>query len=199
MRHIYAVNKSTEYFLLILIGILLAITAQAQENVLKTNVLNLLNNQTGLEYERRLSGTSSILFDLNHTFDYKETAKIDFVRAWHLGIDYRFFPSNVLDDAPHKFYVGPTVYAAFVNKEFSGSVFINEKIVAMNIVDSFVNVGFGIIGGYQYIFRNKLAFDIHVNPTFRKSLIKDSNENKANLDESQIVVERFGLSFGFAF
>lgn len=192
-------KKSNEYFLLIIIGVLLAFAAQAQQNVVKTNFVHLLKGETGIEYERRLTGNSSMLFLINHQFKYEETASLEFIRSQRLGVDYRYFPNNVLDDAPHNFYFGPTAYIANVNKELRGN-FLSELEPKFKTVNHhFVNIGLGLIGGYQFIFKQTFAFDLHVNPVFRKSFIDDSLEEKNYLDDTQLIIERYGLSIGLAF
>jgi len=152
---------------------------------------NFFQGKMGIAYEKRLNGKTSLLIEPVYQFsDRTNDSDFKFKRTFQLNAEYRKFLSSLLRDAPKKFYAG--VSASVEHQNLQNQSLINDTFTD----EDFFRFGLGFVFGNQYISRKRLAVDIFANPTLKFS-------NNLSLDaskfEAKVVIERIGVSVGFAF
>ncbi|MEK7767286.1 MAG: hypothetical protein AAB368_13735 [bacterium] len=89
--------------------------APEHQNVLTTNVFNLIITTFGLEYERVLSESGGAWGAFRYgSYDFGSGAKA----SWPgVSLGYHWYPAK---NAPTGFYIGPLLYTQFMNFTFTG-------------------------------------------------------------------------------
>ncbi|MBK5279595.1 MAG: DUF3575 domain-containing protein [Bacteroidia bacterium] len=171
----------------LLIGLsgLFSSQAYAQKgNVLKINIFSPIASTLNLQYERKVSGSSSFQLGFYYSgFSINET------KFSGIGItpEYRFYLSET--EAPNGFYVAPFIRY----QNFTVSNGPNEGTIT--------TTGGGLIIGKQWIFKEKIALDIFLGPKYSSRNVTvtsgtDTFDTGNGLSGFGI---RAGVCFGLAF
>ncbi len=185
--------------LLIYMLLFFCISVQAQNNVVKTNVYQITQGITGIQFEKRLAGKVSWMNELNYIFQYEEdTISHSLIRGVGLNSELRYFPLNILDNAPRNLYIGPSLNFSSIKKDLSKYFEVEDELKAAEY--NVTTIGAGITIGVQFIAWNWLAIDLHANPIFDYHILDTEflsfEENRPDLDYN---LDRFGISLGIAF
>ncbi|QHL88186.1 DUF3575 domain-containing protein [Nibribacter ruber] len=157
---------------------------QAQGNLLKANLLSPLLQTGSFYFEHVIKGDKSLQLGVFFT-------KLDDLSGYGITPEYRVYLSDT--PAPDGFYVAP----------FLG--FMKFKVDNGN--DGFgykgktTNFGGGLIAGRQWIFKQKVSFDIFLGPEYTVSNAKAEYGNKEDIEEAAYNgwLPRAGVALGFKF
>lgn len=157
--------------------------AQAQSNVIKINIFSPIVRTLNMQYERKITSNGSFQLGFYYTGYSVENTKFS-----GLGItpEYRFYLSNM--DAPQGVYVAPFLrYQSFTLSKG------NDK-------GTLTTMGGGLILGKQWIFKEKIALDIFLGPSYSSGDVKvTSGADSFNINAFSGFGLRTGVCFGFAF
>ena len=178
-------KKSSVLGLLIGINVLVASQVFAQKgNVLKINIFSPIARTFNMQYERKVSGSSSLQLGFYYSgFSISDTK----FSGFGLTPEYRFYLSDT--EAPQGVYIAPFVRY----QNFSVSNGPNKGTLT--------TVGGGLIIGKQWIFKEKVALDIFLGPKYSSRNVTvtsgtDTFDTGNGLDGFGI---RAGVCFGLAF
>lgn len=152
----------------------------AQENALKVNIFSPLLRTLNLQYERVLSDNSSFQLGFFYT-----GVGIEETRFSGIGLtpEYRFYLSD--SPAPEGVYIAPFLrYQNFnLTEEFSS---------AKGSLNTF---GGGLIVGKQWIFKERIALDIFIGPSYSSGNVNVS-DGDGSVDFSTGFFSGFGVRTG---
>ncbi len=174
--------KKTNLTLLFIIGF--SATVWAQENVIKLNIFSPIVKTLNMSYERKISESGSFQLGFFYT-GYSDD--ISSFKGFGITPEYRMYLSDT--EAPEGFYLAPFVrYQKFDAEDEFG----NEGTLS--------GFGGGLVVGKQWIFKEKVALDLFVGPSY----VNTSFKQTAGTDEVDAGTfngfgVRFGLNLGFAF
>jgi hypothetical protein len=165
--------------------IVLVPSAWAQKgNVIKINIFSPIAKTFNIQYERKVSASSSLQLGF-----YYSGFSIDNTKFSGFGLtpEYRFYLSDT--EAPHGVYVAP-----FVRYQ-------NFSVTNGPDKGTLTTVGGGLIIGKQWIFKEKIALDIFIGPKYSSRNVKvtsgtDTFDTGNGLDGFGV---RAGVCFGLAF
>lgn len=174
--------------LLVVLFVLAAFTAKAQQNVVKLNIFSPLVSTLNLSYENAFSEDKSFQIGFFYT-----GAKIVSTKFTGIGItpEMRFYLGD--DAAPQGFYVAP--FLRYTNFK------LTEELT--NGGASLSTFGGGAIVGKQWIFKEKFSLDLFVGPSYSVGDVKiDDGQSEESFSTGALGSGfgiRTGLTFGFAF
>ncbi len=172
--------------ILLVASILTLNVAFAQkENVLKINILSPIVKTLNVQYERKLNATSSLQLGFFYTgYTDSETS----FSGFGITPEYRFYLSDT--EAPEGVYIAPFLrYQDFSLTESTS----NGKATLSTF-------GGGLILGKQWLFKEKIALDIFIGPSYASGTPKiTSGSGSFNINAFEGFGLRAGLCFGFAF
>lgn len=156
--------------------------AQAQNNVIKTNLLTPFVQTGSFYYERVLSDSKSAQLGLFFT-------KIGIFSGYGITPEFRFYLSE--EPAPEGFYVAP--FASFMRFD------VDQPEIGFK--GKMTNFGAGIIVGRQWIFKEKVAFDIFIGPEHTTGNVKVEfgDPDQADTGTFDGFIPRAGVSLGLKF
>jgi hypothetical protein len=163
------------------------VSAHAQQNAIKINLLSPLFRTLNLSYERALNEKSSFQLGV-----YFTGASVGDFKYSGTGItpEYRFYLSET--PAPEGFYVAPFLRYQNVkieDKDTSDKATLNA-------------IGGGVVVGKQWIFKERVTLDIFLGPSFNSGKVKvesgDTDFDKLNPGFKGFGL-RTGLTLGIAF
>jgi hypothetical protein len=171
------------------VGVLAASSVQAQNNVIKFNILAPVVRTANVQYEKTIGENKSFQLGAFYTAFGDETLKY---RGFGITPEFRFYLSDT--PSPAGFYAAPflryqniTVEETFSGEEAKGSVNI---------------FGGGLIIGKQWIFKEKVALDIFIGPSYYSSgdiKVESGNASNLSLGAFDGFGVRTGVCFGLAF
>lgn len=161
-----------------------AVKAQ-KENVIKINIFSPIVSTFNIQYERKLSATGSFQLGFFYTgFSAGDT------KFSGIGItpEYRFYLSET--EAPKGVYIAPFL-------RYQDFTLTQEATTSKGTLTNF---GGGVIIGKQWLFKEKIALDIFIGPSYSTGSTKvtsgSSSFSTGAFDGFGI---RTGLCLGFAF
>lgn len=172
--------------ILIAMSILTFNVAFAQkENVIKINILSPIVKTFNVQYERKLNATSSVQLGFFYTgYSVSETTFSG------IGItpEYRFYLSE--DEALQGVYIAPFLRY----QDFS----LTESTSTSKATQT--TFGGGVILGKQWLFKEKIALDIFIGPSYASGGVKvTSGTGTFNTNAFDGFGLRAGVCFGFGF
>jgi hypothetical protein len=178
-------SKISIILLMLISALLLQTRAVAQKgNVLKINIFSPIAKTFNIQYERKVSSSSS--FQLGFYYSGFSITETDFSG---IGItpEYRFYLSDT--EAPNGVFVAP--FIRYQNFSVSNGT---DK-------GTLTTLGGGLIIGKQWIFKEKVALDIFIGPKYSSRNVTvtsgtDTFDTGKGLDGFGV---RAGVCFGLAF
>ncbi|MEJ0056612.1 MAG: DUF3575 domain-containing protein [Bacteroidota bacterium] len=155
----------------------------AQSNVIKINIFSPIVKTFNVQYEHKLSPTGS--FQLGFFYTGYSTSGTDF-SGFGITPEYRLYLSDT--EAPKGVYLAPFVRYQSFNLTDGG----NKGTLSL--------FGGGVIIGKQWLFKEKVALDIFIGPSYSSGNVKvtsgSDNFSTGAFDGFGI---RTGLCLGYAF
>jgi hypothetical protein len=174
-------QKIKKALLLSVMVMALAMTANAQDNVIKTNPIGLAFGNFNVTYERVLNDKSSVLGSANFRFGLFGIDVFNF----GLGAGYRYYFTHANKDVPTGFYVNPQAGFGF------GSV--TEEDVVDN---SFTTFGIGAELGYQWAWTSGFVLDLGIGPNYT---VISGDVDDVGFDSTSGILPSVTIAIGFAF
>lgn len=157
--------------------------AQSKGNVIKINIFSPIVKTFNIQYEKTLTATSS--FQLGFFYTGYSSGSTDF-SGFGITPEYRAYLSET--DAPKGVYIAP-----FLRYQ-------NFTLTDGGNKGTFNSFGGGLIIGKQWIFKEKVALDIFIGPSYSSGSAKTTS-GSGTFDTG--VFDGFGirtgLCLGFAF
>ena len=148
-------NRSKLFFLALLVAAPLFV--QAQENVFKINIFSPVVKTLNVQYERAISESGSLQLGFFYTgFSVSETK----FSGFGLTPEYRIYLSDT--PAPAGVYIAPFVRYQNFN--------ISEESTSSE--GTYSSFGGGLIVGKQWIFKERIALDIFIGPSYSAGNVK---------------------------
>jgi hypothetical protein len=161
--------------------------ATAQTNVIKFNIFAPIVKTANFQYEKAF-GDKSFQLGAFYTGFSPGTTKFS---GFGITPEFRFYLSET--PAPAGFYAAPFLrYQSFTIEE------TDPDIAAKGTFSAF---GGGVIIGKQWIFKEKVALDLFIGPSYNGGKVKAEAGDSGNLDPETFdgFGVRFGVCFGLAF
>lgn len=185
-------TKGTFAFMALLITIMIGNAANAQENTVKTNLMNLLISGGSIHYERVLTETSSAQLGL-----FLTGFSVDNTEFSGFGIipQYRFYPGSS-NEVPHGFFIAPLVGYQVFSLETTDSNVQNAKA-------SYSLIGAGFDIGNQWLINRGFSIELSAGVSFNStSLTVETSgvqEEVFSVGGFGSTTPRLGVSVGYAF
>jgi hypothetical protein len=174
--------------LLVLLLAVIASSAFSQKaNVIKINIFSPIVKTFNIQYEHKVKADASVQLGFFYTgFSVGDT------RFSGIGItpEYRFYLSDT--EAPQGVYLAP--FLRYQNFTLTDSPSLAEA--------SLSNFGGGVIIGKQWIFKEKIALDIFIGPSYSSGTVNVKSGSSTTTFETGVFNGfgiRTGLCLGFAF
>jgi hypothetical protein len=160
-----------------------AFSTKAQSNVLKINIFSPIVKTFNIQYEHKLSATGS--FQLGFFYTGYSTGSTSF-SGFGITPEYRIYLSDT--EAPKGVYLAPFVrYQSFNLTDNS-----NKGTLSL--------FGGGVIIGKQWLFKEKVALDIFIGPSYSSGSVKvTSGSDTFATGSFDGFGVRTGLCLGYAF
>lgn len=160
--------------------------AQAQDNLLKVNLLAPLLSTGSFYYERVVDDTKSAQLGLFFT-------KFEELSGFGVTPEMRFYLSET--PAPDGFYVAP--FLSFMRFTVEDDHY--EELESYK--GTTTNFGGGLVAGRQWIFKERISFDIFLGPEYTTGTIKVESGNKEDIESAALdgFIGRAGISLGLKF
>lgn len=162
--------------------------ATAQSNVIKFNIFAPIAKTANFQYERAFGNKS---FQLGAFYSAYSPSTTKFT-GYGITPEVRFYLSET--DAPEGFYAAPYVrYQSFTIEETNPDPDLSGKA-------TFNGIGGGLIIGKQWIFKEKVALDLFIGPSYTNVgdlKIETGNGNPESYDID--IFDGFGVRFGVCF
>ncbi|WP_205504281.1 DUF3575 domain-containing protein [Rufibacter psychrotolerans] len=165
--------------------------AQAQNNLVKLNLVTPLLATGSFYYERVINDSRSAQLGVFFT-------KFDELSGYGVTPEYRFYLSET--PAPNGFYVAP--FLSFMRFTVEGD---EEYFDGYNSYSSYkgsmTNFGGGLVAGRQWIFKDRVSFDIFVGPEYTGGSVKVEVGNEDQISDAGLggFIARGGISLGLKF
>ncbi len=154
--------------------------SSAQSNAIKLNILSPIFSTINVSFEHAMSESSSLQLGFFYT-----GAKVSSLKYSGFGItpEYRIYLSDT--PAPAGFYVAPFLRYQAVNLSVEGS----------SSEADFSAIGGGAVIGKQWVFKQRVTFDIFLGPSYSSGKMKVTSGNEDEFDISG-AFDGFGLRTG---
>jgi len=174
--------------------------AQTIRSIVKFQALDILmEDQASFMLEKRINGNSSITFSLGLGFNYvqREHSNYSLTRDYTLDVSYRRFLASILDDAPKKFYISINAIGEYAQYESGREDDAGNSMVHAS---AYPIIGSGIAAGYQFVVRDRFAFDLSYNPIVKFPLPTDELK-QFDPTSNDVIVDIFKprIGIGIAF
>ncbi len=151
------------------------------QNVIKINILSPIVKTFNIQYERALNANSSV--QLGFFYSGFSTGDTKF-SGFGITPEYRFYLSE--SEAPEGVYIAPFLrYQSFTIKD---DITVSEA--------DFSAFGGGVILGKQWIFKEKIALDVFIGPTYSSGTV-NLKSGSDSFDTGAF--DGFGLRTGICF
>ncbi|WP_207433737.1 DUF3575 domain-containing protein [Sabulibacter ruber] len=160
---------------------------QAQNNLVKLNLLAPLVSTGSFYYERVLDDSKAVQLGVFFT-------KYDELSGFGVTPEYRFYLSDT--PAPNGFYVAPFLSFMRFTVE-SDEDFFSEG----SYKGSMTNFGGGLVAGRQWIFKDRVSFDIFLGPEYTTGSVKVESGDEDDIQSAGLsgFIGRAGISLGLKF
>lgn len=163
---------------------LLGTNAQAQNNVVKVDILRPVTNTGAFSFEHKLSESSSFQLTLSFTANYKDNGGRDFGGMWYynerrtsgFGImpAYRFYLSEK-HPALEGFYVMPFVRYQYLSQT-ADEYYAGRGSNPAGRYDATLNAfGGGMLVGRHWIFKRRFSLDANLGPEYMGTSVSAKN------------------------
>jgi hypothetical protein len=157
--------------------------ATAQSNVIKFNIFAPIVKTANFQYERAF-GNKSFQLGAFYTGFSPETTKFS---GFGITPEMRFYLGDT--DAPEGFFAAPFLrYQSFT---------IEETDPDFEAKGTFSAIGGGFIIGKQWIFKERVALDMFIGPSYNSGKVKAESGDTGSLDAGTF--DGFGVRFGVCF
>ena len=176
----------------VLVVTLLVLSVNAQKkNAIKINPFSPLVKTFNLQYERVLNEKSSFQLGLFYT-----GAESGDVTLTGIGItpEYRMYLSND-KEAPAGFFIAP--FVRYQNFTLKADV-LNDVSETVEGKASFSAFRPGLLIGHQWLFSDKVTFEMFFGPTYSVNSVKVKSDYGTEDDFSASALDGFGLRAGFS-
>lgn len=180
-----------------------ATAANAQDNVIKVNILSPIVRTGSFFFEHKLSAASS--FQVGGLFTKFSLGSGDDKTGFSgfaITPEYRFYLSSS-KEALEGFYVGPyvryqnlTLKSTYSDYDSSGDPYTAKGEATLN------TFGGGILIGHQWIFKQRFSLDTFLGPSYNSGTVKvKMGSNSGSFDPGPFdgFGIRTGVTFGLAF
>lgn len=172
-------------FVFCFVSLMAAASVHAQ-SVVKINILSPIVRTFNISYEHTINESSSFQLGFFYSGWSDDLTKFN---GFGITPEYRFYLSET--SAPQGVYVAPFLrYQSFK---------LEDKEVS-NAEADFSTFGGGLVLGKQWIFKDKIALDIFIGPSYASGKVKgqsgDQNWDTGVFDGFGL---RTGINFGFKF
>ena len=179
----------------LLVVTLLVLSVQAQKkNAIKINPFSPLLNTFNLQYERVINEKSSFQLGLFYT-GYKTGD----VSLSGIGItpEYRMYLSND-KEAPAGFFIAP--FVRYENYTVKADVTDEIDMTTVEGKASLTNIRPGLLIGHQWLFSDKVTFEMFFGPTYSISSIKVKTDagDEGDFSDAEDLFDGFGVRAGFS-
>lgn len=140
----------------VLIPMILAFSfleGNAQENIIKVNILSRLDQTLNLNFERKLGAKSSLQLGMFYT-GYRNSE----FQSFGITPEYRSYLSK--SASPSGFYIAPFV-------RYHSYEYLNINAQNKTLRSSYL--GGGVMAGKQWIFNKRMALDIFMGPSYSRT------------------------------
>lgn len=176
----------TKILVLLACAVFVVTSVQAQQNVIKINILAPIVKTLNLQYERALNDNSSLQLGLFYTAFSSGDTKFS---GFGITPEYRFYLSET--PAPQGVYIAPFLrYQSFSLED--------EETDSEGDFKAF---GGGVILGKQWIFKEKILLDIFIGPAYYSGSVdaKSGDDDDFETGAFDGFGVRTGICFGFRF
>ena len=172
-------------FLLLVCALVANATFAQKENLIKINIFSPVVKTLNLQYERKLNATSSFQLGFFYTgYSVSETS----FSGFGITPEYRFYLSET--EAPQGVYIAP--FLRYQDFSLTESTSTSKATLS--------TFGGGLILGKQWIFKEKIALDIFIGPSYSSGTPKvTSGSGTFSTSVFEGFGVRAGVCFGFAF
>ncbi|MDL5048621.1 DUF3575 domain-containing protein [Oscillatoria amoena NRMC-F 0135] len=172
--------------LVLLVVMASSIAAWSQSNVIKFNILSPVVKTFNMSYERKINANSGFQLGFFYT-GYSDDDTGESFKGFGITPEYRFYLSET--EAPAGVYVAPFVrYQRFDAEDDFGN---KGTLTAF---------GGGLVIGRQWIFKERVALDIFLGPSYVTSTFKQTaGTNEIGSDTFDGFGVRFGVNLGLGF
>lgn len=151
-----------------------ALSASAQDQIIKTSPLALAFGNLNVTYERVLNEKSSFLVKANYIY---QIFGVD-VNAGGLAAGWRYYFTHAKKDVPAGFYINPEVEVGFAS--------------------DFTNFGVGAELGYQWVWDSGFVLDIGLGPKYYNFSYSGDDDDLFD-DDAGGIGPSLTLALGYAF
>ena len=161
-------NAMKRIFFILSIVTMFCMSSYAQDdmeenlpNVIKINPISLAFGNFNLSYQRAIGSSSAIQIGANYLYKLFGSE----VSGFGLRGSYQFFLTGRAKEAPEGFYIGPQIaYNSF-----------KEKLTDVSVS----TFGFGLMVGYQWIWKSGMALDLGIGPMY---VIESDSETEESFE-----------------
>ena len=137
----------------------MANVAMAQTNAIKINILSPVARTFNIAYEKAISESGSLQLGFYYTGAKAGDTKIS---GFGITPEYRMYLSQT--PAPNGFYVAPFLRYS--------SLTLTSTIDGQKSEGTLSNFGGGVLVGRQWVFKEKVTFDLFIGPRYQSGSVK---------------------------
>jgi hypothetical protein len=164
--------------LLLFAFVVLAISLNAQDNVIKANPLGLAFGNFNATYEKVLNDKSSVLVKASYFYRLLGVE----VSAFGVGGAYRYYITNAKKPVPGGFY---------------GQGQVNFNFGSGNVDDfTYTTIGIGAQIGYQWVWDSGFVLDLGIGPAYT---ILSGETDSFDTTSGGVILPSATLAIGYAF
>lgn len=173
--------------LLVLLFATVSLAFAQKENVIKINIFSPIVKTFNIQYEHKVSATGSVQLGFFYTGYSISDTKFS---GFGITPEYRFYLSET--EAPQGVYLAP--FMRYQNFTLTDSPTASEATLS--------TFGGGVIIGKQWLFKEKIALDIFIGPSYSSGSVSQKTGNSTTTFSTGAFDGfgiRTGLCLGFAF
>ncbi len=194
-------KRSIVYLLLIFTVVLITHSHTfAQKAIVKANIAGLLSNQFGGATEfvvgkQLTAGVAGAYKKRTRDLGLGDATTDE--RGFLIIPEVRYYLDRNFEKAPNGLYIGANYTYERLDVVIDGG-----GLDTLNTSGQVVNSGIGVVGGFQWILRDRISIDLNISPYFNTSSVSGALETKPEefypLDTG-FKVNRIGIFIGIAF
>jgi hypothetical protein len=169
-----------------------------RKNIIKANFFSPVVSTASFFYERVVDKNISLQFGLAYTgYTEKEFDAKTSVNGFYVTPEFRYYASK---GAPRGFFIAPYLRYMNFNLKASGKSFSSNG-VSIESRATLTSFGGGAIVGGQWLFNDRVSFEIFGGPNYsiNNIKVKQGKESDFGTEEVTNMRLRFGLTVGVAF
>jgi Protein of unknown function (DUF3575) len=154
-------------YLIVLLVLISALGVQAQKSILKVDLLSPVARTGTLSFEQVLNENSSIGLSMLYCDQSELWVSSGYLSRFALSPEYRFYLSEDRP-APEGWYLNTMLRYQHLTAEWTEYTFTGDPYIEYYTVkrDEKNTFGMGLGVGFQEVFKNKIALDLHLGTIF---------------------------------